>query len=389
MEVVTYSLRDGEGKSDQYYRDIAVFTDEVLAGSQELQELVQAFRSYLLETKSESPRSQEEYGFELLMLGTLWRCYSRHSLGLPNVPRKVLTELAYLRNRSGCLKPGVDFLRGILATLYLSGSHNEVAVAALDPTLNHLGSLLKWLDATGEFRQEVKRLQDWQDFLATRSSREISDYLSAAIEFASWFEVRSVEALGRYTADVELFLSDVGQNHRWKEDIIFCSRRRVEYHLSMVGAEIISRADRDAFLHTTRKEILVPKCMRSKPEGQCKAQKTKDGARCAGCAPGCKVNQLTRMGMKLGFGVLVISHESSAFAKRRENEDVGIVGVACINNLISGGFKAKDLGIPAQCILLDYCGCKNHWQKEGITTGINIDRLMQVLGTGKSGNRCL
>lgn len=387
MEIATYSLRDEEGNSDRYYHDIAVFTDEVLAKSQGIQGLVQAFRSYLLETRGEALRSQEEYGFELLMLGTLWRGYGCRSIGLPDVPGKVLTELAYLRNRAGCLKPGVDLLRGILATLYLSGGHNETAVAAPDPTQSHLDSLLKWLDAAGEFRHEVKRLQIWQDFLATRSPQEISDYLSAAIEFAYWFEIRSAMALGRYTAGVELFLCDVGQNHRWKEDIIFCSRRRVEYHLNMVGAEIMTRADRDAFLHATRKEILVPACMRSRPERQCKAQKTEDGARCARCDSGCRVNQLTRMGEERGFGVLVISHESSTFARRKENEDVGIVGIACVNNLVSGGFKAKDLGIPAQCVLLDYCGCKSHWQRNGFPTEINVDRLMQVLGVSNRSHR--
>lgn len=119
MGVITYSLRDGEGKSDQYYHDTVAFTDEVLAKSQEIQGLVQAFQSYLLVTKCENLRSQEEYSFEVLMLGTLWRCYGCQSLSLPNVPKKALTKLANLRNRVGCLKPGIDLLRGILATLYL------------------------------------------------------------------------------------------------------------------------------------------------------------------------------------------------------------------------------------------------------------------------------
>ena len=170
------------------------------------------------------------------------------------------------------------------------------------------------MDATGEYRQEAWRIRGWRDFLATCSQQKISDYLSNAIEFASWFEGSSEVALGRYTAGVKHFLNDAGKSHRWKEDMIFCGRQQVEYHLNMVGAEIMTRANRDAFLRTSQKEILVPACMRSRPEGQCKARKTEDGDRCAGCTPGCRVHQLARMGNEYGFGILVISHESSAFA---------------------------------------------------------------------------
>ncbi len=55
--------------------------------------------------------------------------------------------------------------------------------------------------------------------------------------------------------------------------------------------------------------------------------------------------------------------------------DTGIVGIACVLNLISGGWRLNDIVIPAQCVLLDYCGCKNHWNKEGVPTEINFNRL--------------
>ena len=379
-EVVTYSLRDEEGNSDQYYQDIASFTDEVLAESWDVWEMMRNFRSYLLKTKHESIRSKEEYCLEILMLGTLMRCYGYRSLNLPDAPARMLTELANFRDEISFLKPEIDLLRGILATLYLSGDNDQSKVEAFKPTLEHLDSLLKWMEASGEYRHETRRVMAWRDFLATYDPQKISEYLSRAIVFAAWFEVSSEAALGRYTAEVEPFLNDAEQNHRWKEDIIFCSRRRVEYHLNMVGAEIMTRVNRDAFLHTSKKEILVPACMRSRKDGQCKALACEGGARCAGCSPDCRVHQLTEMGNEQGFGVLIISHGSSAFAKRKENEDVGIIGIACINNLISGGFKAKDLGIPAQCVILDYCGCKNHWHKDGIPTEININQLKKILG---------
>ncbi|WLD29947.1 MULTISPECIES: DUF116 domain-containing protein [unclassified Clostridioides] len=61
-------------------------------------------------------------------------------------------------------------------------------------------------------------------------------------------------------------------------------------------------------------------------------------------------------------------------------EDVGIIGVACVLNLISGGWKVKNFGFVPQCVVLDYCGCKNHWHEKGIVTDINVDRLLYTIG---------
>jgi hypothetical protein len=66
-------------------------------------------------------------------------------------------------------------------------------------------------------------------------------------------------------------------------------------------------------------------------------------------------------------------------------KDTGIVGVACVLNLLSGGLKARRLGIPAQCILLDSCGCGNHWDIEGIPTVLNVDQLKIKLNVKAGG----
>jgi hypothetical protein len=36
-------------------------------------------------------------------------------------------------------------------------------------------------------------------------------------------------------------------------------------------------------------------------------------------------------------------------------------------------------GIASQCILLDYPGCRKHWRREGIATGLNEDRLVNIV----------
>jgi hypothetical protein len=228
MDVITYSPRDEQARSDQYYRDVAAFTDQVPADTEgRIRLLMETCPSHLQATRREAPRTYAECVFDLLTLGVLWRVYAGDALGLAEVPRRVMTGLVHLRQRGGFLKPGADLLRGVLATLFLpSDSQHRTETPA--PTLDHLGRLLTWLEATGDYDQEAKRLRVWQAFLASRPPEEASNHLAAAIALAAWFDARSQVALGRYTPHVEQFLTTVHPNYRWREDAIFCGRRRVE-----------------------------------------------------------------------------------------------------------------------------------------------------------------
>ncbi len=384
MHVITYSLRENRADSDQYYIDSALFADEVLNESHNIiGPMVESYRSYISENTSEQLLSHEEYILELLILGVLWKTYSSDALGLEKLPRQVLTALANFRRQGGRLKPGIDFLRGILSTIFLSPDLYD-NVSSLSPMISHLEKLLDWLDATGEFRHEVKRLRYWLKFLKTSSNLDAANTLAAAITLAEWFEERSEEVLGHYTPNVDCFLNEIRPSHYWHEDIIFCGRRRVEYHLNMVGAEIMNRAFRKAFLNTRKKMVVLPACICLSGREKCKAVPDGSSLCCTGCSPGCRVNLLTGMGKKYGFDVVIIPHESSLYAKWSKssgvNKDTGVVGIACVLNLISGGLMLKEADIPAQCVLLDYCGCKKHWHSEGFPTDININYLKNILG---------
>jgi hypothetical protein len=383
MEIITYSLRNGQRRSERYYQDVAAFTDEVLAEAQVRSgPLVEGFEAYVQQSGRETPCTAPEYTFELLTLGVLWRVYGGHALDLTWVPSRALAYLVRLRQRGGRWKPGSDLLRGVLGRFFLSSNGHRPAETDA-PTLDQLDRLLDWLSASDTFAQEVKRLRAWRDFLARQLPEEAVETLATAVSFAAWFEAHSEAALGGYTPHVDRFLAEVHPGYRWREDAVFCGRRRVEYHLNMVGTEVLNRAFREPFLGTRRKVVLAPPCMRARPEGACEAHSTPFGDRCAGCTPGCRVHQMTKLGEKHGFEVLIMSHELSVFASGAvqpvPDATVGIVGISCVLTNPSGGWETKELGIPAQGVLLDYCGCPWHWHKEGFPTDINFRQLLSVL----------
>ena len=146
----------------------------------------------------------------------------------------------------------------------------------------------------------------------------------------------------------------------------------------------MNRAFRDTFLVTDRKVVLVPPCMRARSADRCQAQSTPIGARCAGCEPGCRVHQLTKLGEKHGFAVFMLPQELAALAPGQSTQasmgGMGIVGVSCPLTNPQGGWKARGMNLPAQGLLLDYCGCSWHWHLDGgIPTAINLNQLLRLL----------
>ena len=383
MEIITYSLCAGDKVSNQYYRDITAFTDQVLEEvDQRARSVISDFQGYILQTGREPLRSQAEYSFELLTLGVLWNAYTQNAVDSNGRPQRLLAALARWRKRNEYLKPGIDQIRGILGTLFLfrrkNGMHKTPA-----PTLENLDHLLSWLAATGDFGEAVKRLNAWREFLSIQKQEEIVLRLSTAIALADWFQTHSLEILGRYTPNVDEFLVKTHPSYRWREDVVFCGRKRVEYHLNMVGTEIMNRAFRDQFLKTERKVVFVPPCMRAMPDGECKAQPTPFGEHCAACTTTCRVHQVTKLGEKHGFDVFMIPDELSVVSDKKmetpQDNKLGLVGVSCPLTNMSGGWETRRLGVPAQGVLLDYCGCPWHWHKDGFPTDMNFNQLLDIL----------
>ena len=177
----------------------------VLAKAKDLAPIVKAYQAYLKEKGGKEVRSEDEYVFELLMLGTLWRAYADDAHDVSSGWTGIMSALSSLRQRGGIIKSVADSLRGILATVFLSPTDRDWHPRA---TLEHFDRLLQWMDATGDYVQEVNRIRGWRDYWAGQQSKAVAADIDVAIGFAAWFEGSSLTALGRYTPNVEQFLSE-------------------------------------------------------------------------------------------------------------------------------------------------------------------------------------
>lgn len=383
MQPITYSLKHQHKRSDQFYLDLSDFTDAVLDAARErigdlIAELIDAPE---LETSGRT-RTGDEHAFDALVLGVLWREYAQKAGSLAQGQKRILNRLLIVRRNSQLLKPIADFLRGLIGGLVLfsKGSTPETPI----PSVQNLTRLIEWMTTVGEFKEEVKRVEVWSAFLDRKEPAEQRAAFASVIDLAAWFERASQDALGNYTPNVDHFLLTAHPGYRWREDYMFTGRQRVEYHLNMVGAEIMNRSFRQEFMQAEQKIIFVPPCMSAPKDGKCQATATPYGERCAACTPTCQVHQVTKLGEKYGIQVFMIPDSFSPLASSKGqglgDVQLGVVGVSCPLTIVSGGYEMKRMGIPAQGLLLDHCGCPWHWDPgKGIVTEINLKQLMRIL----------
>ncbi len=387
METITYSLKNGKKNSEDYYREVRKFTnDVVLKSAYTLMPHIDECITYLRKYRLEEIRKKEEYLLELLSFGILWSSYANQALFVKHAPFVTLARMAEWRKKHKHLKPVIDLTRGFLITLFLlpqnsNDTFSKENLHEKNPTLEEIDHVCKWFEATGEFREQALRFILWRAFWETKGPDELKNIFSEIDDFTFWFKEESEQRLGKYTKNVESFLQNSAKHYYWREDRISCSRKRLEYHLNMVGAELMNRAFRNDFTNTDTKAVLVPGCMRSSANGGCKAKKVKEGLLCTGCSTKCRVNHLRLMGKENdSFEVYIIPHASdlSLWSPAKNNKAPGVIAAACVTTLVEGGWELKRYNVPAQCVLLDYCGCKKHWHKEGFPTSFNKYELERI-----------
>jgi uncharacterized protein len=370
-QAITYSLRLGADNSGGYYDSISAFADEWEKMARlAVGDLIADFRKERLD-RDLPDRAPSVCAFDLLVIGVLLREHGAESRALPGWGKGILHRLVMAQERWPKFEGLFKTLRGMIYKAVSPGSNPKYTQNALD-------GLISWLDAVGESTQSA-RIIEWSQFF---QEHDITDNaIQCCQKIALDFAGTSQDKLGAYTKSVETFLRTQASTSMFRYDAVLRNRTRLEYHLAMLGTEILNRAYRKDFLACPQKMVIVPPCMRIKPDGECKAVVTPYGEKCAACTPACRVNQVSRLGEKHGFGVFMIPDELRIFGSGGNQRDpIGVVGVSCALTNWSGGWDAERLGIPAQGLLLDYVGCKYHWHKKGVPTDTNFKELLKILG---------
>jgi hypothetical protein len=338
-------------------------------------------------TLHEAFRSRGEYGLELLTLGMAIRLYGGVAATAPGWVVHGAGGLYRMRRRLPRAKPAIDFLRAGLFQLFMHAklltlSTPDRRSSQATAAYASLPQLIEWLHGTGEFEQEARRLDNWLGYLGQIPPDQAQGWVATAQSLFDWFTGEAEAAMGKYTRGVRPFLESAYAARFWREDQIFCGRQPVEYHLGMVAAEVMNGGLRGDFNRKSKKVLLVPTCMRGAHADECRAVVRGLDMTCAWCDPDCAVCRISRRMRAEGVQVFLVPHSSgfSRWLERWQNDpEVGVAAVACMMNILAGGYEMRARSIASQCVPLDYPGCRKHWTPEGVPTAANEDRLVQIV----------
>ncbi|MGB8261219.1 MAG: DUF116 domain-containing protein [Terracidiphilus sp.] len=390
VAAAVYDLRGPDGSSARFYADLAAFCERLQAQAEERAGAwIRGYARFVREELGEAPRGAGDYSLELLTLGLAMARYAVAAEATPGWCIHLAQALYRLRSLAGWLKRPADWLRAALVHRSLL-PHLNRPPSACAMTPDRLPRLIAWLRATGEFAQEADRLENWHRFLAQLDGDEAARCLRAAHGLFAWFEREAGQALGTYTQGVARFLAAEYAHRGCREDQLFCGKDAVHYHLGMVTAEIMNSGLRAEFDLTRRRVVLVPACMRGAHAADCRATVAGVEIHCAACTDNCTVNRITRQLEALGAEVYLVPH-SSGFSRWlmrwQRTPGVGVTAVACLLNLLPGGYEMRARGIAAQCLPLDYPGCSRHWNRVAVATAVNEERLVRIAAL--PGNKAL
>jgi uncharacterized protein len=386
---LTYCLRLGAYSSDAYYTAIEALTDHWLEQARAaVSDLTDGFHAYR-QAAGRPTRSFAEYAFELLVLGVLLHEHADQAADLPGWSAALLAELVAAQDHLPWAEDAIKALRGVvggLAGTFVDSVGKYEGTPSEDETrrieARHIvGDLVNWLRSQGETTQ-AERLSEWLAYLQTLPANAAQALVGRCLSLAHAFGEQSAPVLSAYTDHVDAYVDETAPHCFWRYDAALVTRSRLEYHLGMLGTELLNRAYHARFAAAERRLVIVPPCLRARPDDQCQAVPTPLGAQCQGCTPTCRIHQITQLGARLGVPVVSIPDDDLSklclASGQAGSQSLGVVGLACALRNWSAGWEAAKLGLPAQGMLLDQVGCRKHWDKQGRSTDANLRELKEI-----------
>jgi hypothetical protein len=380
-EGLVYDLRRSESGSDGYYVAVSEFADALLAGI-ELRAGTQlaSYRRYVLEDLCEAERSHGEYALDLLTLGLALTRYAGAVQHTPGWVVILSQEIFWLHWESSRLKPVANLVQALLSRYFLAPNIAcRLSPKRYEP--EKMPQLIDWLQAAGEFEQEIRRLNNWHSYLDTLDHEASCHTMEIAAEVFLWFTSQADRALGAYTRGVSHFLITEHAHRGFRRDHFFCAKAPVEYHLAMLACEIMNRGLHKDFESAPHKAVLLPACLRGAHAQNCQAREFANQLTCAACDPDCTVNRITRQMRDLKVKVYMAPPAigfNRCLERGQHEPDTGVIAVACLAKILPVGYQMRARRIPAQCLPLDFPGCQDHWCHERIATELNEKKLEQL-----------
>ncbi len=207
--------------------------------------------------------------------------------------------------------------------------------------------------------------------------KSIKDYVSEFFtNYCNESGINVHNHLSIYTKEVKYHLLDLSilnfdRTLRTKEN---------NYHFYMLEYEIVNRINRQKFLSCNYKFALLPHCLRDLNKN-CKAQTDGIDEQCKGCSKDCFINLASKVLREKNITPYIwmeINLKNLFRQLLKKYGTIGVLGIACIPELINGMRKCIKYGIPVVGIPLNANRCRR-WMGDYHENSFNVERLKELV----------
>jgi hypothetical protein len=141
----------------------------------------------------------------------------------------------------------------------------------------------------------------------------------------------------------------------------------------LIDLQAINMIERNKFLQTKKRALMLPHCSRKYMDSRCKAifEPTIPSYTCMHCSEDCLVNQSEKLAKAKGYDVYVLPGGSCIPKILKHSSYEGVIGVACGEEMRMLAPLLDSMDVAGQAIPLIKNGCAN--------TVFNLETLLKVL----------
>ncbi len=182
----------------------------------------------------------------------------------------------------------------------------------------------------------------------------------------------------RYTANVQAHLKGLSPLRRWDRVL---GMTEPQYHVSFLEIELVNRLNAYRFRRCTTKIAFLPHCLRDLTADCHSAIRGEDYV-CKGCSKACGINAVSKLLRRHGVKpyIWMTANLKKLFkGLRKQGEQVGVFGIACVPELAKGMRMCTEAGIPVVGVPLDANRCRRWWG-EFRPNAVNLTVVEDLLG---------
>lgn len=157
---------------------------------------------------------------------------------------------------------------------------------------------------------------------------------------------------------------------------------REQYHLYMLEAELTNRLNDKEFRKASRKIALLPYCLQDFTV-TCKSEKAGFDYQCRNCSAGCYQNHTSKILRNNNIEPFIWQTGSLKQLIREtagENVSFGVLGIACLPELINGMRDCRKYSIPVVGLPLNANRC-TRWFGKFLPNSVDLAELEKLVST--------